>query len=68
MSRDGYLPPGVEYDDLPGFADPDDPECECGHRQSEHEGGYATSCQHVDGPADDGEICTCQGFTPPDAY
>lgn len=68
MSRDGYLPTGVEYDDLPGFADPDDPTCECDHAASDHRGGWA-ECRHViEGDPDDGILCPCQGLTPPDAY
>lgn len=64
MSRDGYLPDDVEYDDIPGFADDDDPECDCGHPRSEHE-GPGESCQHVEGGD---ELCPCGGYEPPDAY
>lgn len=67
MSRDGYLPDDVDYGDLPGYDGPDDPPCDCGHPDSEHN-GPGTACLHVDGVGDDSEICTCQGFTPVGAY
>lgn len=68
MSRDGYLPPGVEYNDIPGFADDDDPPCACDHGQSDHD-GPGGSCQATDEHADDPDaVCPCQGFEPPGAY
>lgn len=68
MSRDGYLPDGVDYADIPGFADPDDPECACDHPQSAHEdGGFGECRAHDDGDDPDG-LCPCQAFEPPDAY
>ena len=64
MSRDGYLPPGTEYGDIPGMFDPDDPSCACSHPRSEHT-GHGESCEHDEG---DDELCPCSGFEPPDAY
>lgn len=60
MSRDGYLPPGIEYADLPGVYDDDEnPECECGHPQDQHDDGHK-QCANPD--------CFCINFTPADAY
>jgi hypothetical protein len=64
MSRDGYLPPDVEYGDIPGMFDPDDPECDCGHSQSDHEDSLGPCTVSEDGEL----LCSCDGFHPPNAY
>jgi hypothetical protein len=65
VSRDGYLPPDVDYGDT-GAYDPEDPECACGHPRSDHT-GRGESCEHVE--LDEAELlCPCSGFEPPNAY